>query len=196
MMYRNYISSLLCDNFADSQQLPRLVYQVQSYCIGTSRLRHAATDDTAQYRHINIASGHQADSFLTLYRYFIEHGCSNRHSSRPLCNNPLAFYQCQNSCGNLVLSHSYNSVHILIYQVKSICSRLFHRDSIGKSGNRVKTLNTRMKNRICHTGRTQRLYAIYLDRWFQSLQRISHSRNQSSPTNGNNDYLHIRHFLQ
>ena len=38
MMYRNYISSLLCDNFADSQQLPRLVYQVQSYCIGTSRL--------------------------------------------------------------------------------------------------------------------------------------------------------------
>ena len=25
MMYRNYISSLLCDNFADSQQLPRLV---------------------------------------------------------------------------------------------------------------------------------------------------------------------------
>ena len=108
MMYRNYISSLLCDNFADSQQLPRFVYQVQSYCIGTSRLCHTATDDTAQYRHINITSRHQANSFLTLYRYLIEHGCSNGHSSRPLCNNPLAFYQCQNSCGNLALGQFGN----------------------------------------------------------------------------------------
>ena len=71
MMYRNYISSLLCDNFADSQQLPRLVYQVLPFP-GTLLNMAAATDTapapsaTIRWRSINARIAAAISSSVTV----------------------------------------------------------------------------------------------------------------------------------